>query len=92
MPDYDVFELGDVALQSGMTLRGAKLAYKSYGELNDRRDNAIVFPTFFSGKHTDNEPMVGEGMALDPREYFIVVPNLFGNGLSSSPRQHSTSQ
>ena len=85
MPDYDVYDLGDVALQSGMTLRGAKLAYKTYGELNARKDNAIVFPTFFSGKHTENEPMIGVGMALDPTRYFIVVPNLFGNGLSSSP-------
>ena len=24
-------------------------------------------------------------MALDPRKYFIIVPNMFGNGLSSSP-------
>src|SRR5690606_37449338 len=25
------------------------------------------------------------GMALDPQKYFIIVPNLIGNGLSSSP-------
>jgi homoserine O-acetyltransferase len=24
-------------------------------------------------------------MGLDPREYFIIVPNMFGNGVSSSP-------
>ena len=24
-------------------------------------------------------------MALNPEKYFIVVPNMFGNGLSSSP-------
>ena len=24
-------------------------------------------------------------MALDPNEYFIIVPNMLGNGLSSSP-------
>ena len=24
-------------------------------------------------------------MALDPAEYFIIVTNMFGNGLSSSP-------
>jgi len=26
--DYEIFELGDVTLQSGMTLRHAQLAYK----------------------------------------------------------------
>jgi len=25
------------------------------------------------------------GRALDPERYFIVIPNLFGNGVSSSP-------
>ena len=85
MADCEFFELGDVLLQSGLTLRGARLAYKTYGELNAAKDNVIVFPTFFGSQHTGNEPMIGEGMALDPRNYFIVVPNLFGNGLSSSP-------
>ena len=44
-----------------------------------------MFPTFFGSQHDANEPMIGPGMALDSGEYFIVVPNLFGNGLSSSP-------
>ena len=85
MPDHETFELGDVVLQSGLTLRNATLAYKTYGTLNEGRDNAIVFPTFFSSQHSANEPMIGPGMALDPDRYFIIVPNLFGNGLSSSP-------
>ncbi len=29
--------------------------------------------------------MIGEDMALDPRKYFIIIPNMLGNGLSSSP-------
>ncbi|MCH7802297.1 MAG: alpha/beta fold hydrolase, partial [Chloroflexi bacterium] len=81
----EIFELGDVVVQSGLTLRGARLAYKTYGELNTQRDNVIVFPTFFGSNHTGNEPMIVEGMALDPALYFIIVPNLFGNGLSTSP-------
>jgi homoserine O-acetyltransferase len=85
MPDYEIFEAGDVVLQGGLTLRGARLAYKTYGTLNSRRDNAIVFPTFFSSNHAANEPMIGPGMALDPQRYFIIVPDLLGNGVSSSP-------
>ena len=29
MPDYRIFEAGDIVLQSGLTYRGAKLAYKT---------------------------------------------------------------
>jgi len=79
------FELGDFALQCGALLPDAKIVYKTFGSLNDRRDNAVVYPTWFNGQHTDNEWLIGEEMALDPSRYFIVVPNMFGNGLSTSP-------
>ena len=83
--DYEIFELGDFALQNGAILRDAKLAYKTFGALNAAKDNAIVYPTWYSGQHYDNEWLVGRGMALDPDKYFIIIPNMFGNGLSSSP-------
>lgn len=85
MADYDMFALGDVVLQSGLTLRDARLAYKTYGALNSRRDNVIVIPTFYGAQHMQYEPMIGPSKALDPSRYCIVIPNMFGNGLSSSP-------
>jgi len=85
MDDYEIFELGDVVLQSGITLRQAKIAYQTYGRLAPSRDNAIVMPTFYGGQHVGNEAMMGRGRAVDPARYFIIVPNMFGNGLSSSP-------
>jgi homoserine O-acetyltransferase/O-succinyltransferase len=83
--DYEVFGLGDFTLRCGLTLRDAKLAYKTYGRLSDARDNAIVYPTWYSGRHWENEWLIGDGMALDPSRYFIIVTNMLGNGLSSSP-------
>ncbi len=85
MIGYETFELGDFVLQNGATLRGAKLVYNTYGALNAQKSNAVVYPTRFGGRHSDNEWLIGEGMALDPTEYFVVVPNMLGNGLSSSP-------
>jgi homoserine O-acetyltransferase len=83
--DYDVFELGDLTLHKGGTLPNAKLAFKTYGTLAAGRDNAILFPTWFSASHRNNEWLIGPGRALDPERHFIVCANLFGNGLSSSP-------
>lgn len=85
MADYEIFEAGEVTLQSGATLANARLAYKTYGRLAKAKDNAIVYFTRFYGTHRDNEYLIGPGKALHPDRYFIVVPNLFGNGLSSSP-------
>lgn len=83
--DYDIAVFENVELQSGMTLPRAELAYKMYGRLNDARDNAIVYPTWYSGRHFDNEWLIGQGRALDPGRWCIIVPNMLGNGLSSSP-------
>jgi len=84
-----VYDLGDFKLQSGVVLPDAKLAYETHGNLNDARDNVIVYPTWACGRHADNAPFVGEAMALDPSQYFIVVPDMFTNGLSSSPSNTS---
>jgi homoserine O-acetyltransferase len=81
----DVFSLGEVVLQCGLTLPDARIAYKTYGELDSARENAVVMPTFFGGQHDDTELMMAAGRALDPAKFFIVVPDLLGNGLSSSP-------
>ncbi|NQZ54267.1 MAG: alpha/beta fold hydrolase [Piscirickettsiaceae bacterium] len=86
--DFEVYELGDFVLEGGETLRGATLAYTCYGKLNSQGDNAILFPVMFSGTHSAMAPYVGEGLALDPEKYFIVIPNQLGGGLSTSP--HNT--
>jgi homoserine O-acetyltransferase/O-succinyltransferase len=88
--DYEIFELGDVTLQSGMTIRNAQLAYNTYGTLNVEKSNAIVYPTWYSGQHYDNEWLIGAGMALDLQKYFILIPNMFGNGPIFVPQQHAS--
>ena len=85
MSDYSIFEAGDVVLQSGLTYRGARLAYKTYGTLNATKSNVIVYPTSFGAQHPDLGWLIAENRALDPSRYFIVIMNKFGNGLSSSP-------
>jgi homoserine O-acetyltransferase/O-succinyltransferase len=81
----NLFDLGDFVLRSGVTLRGAKLAYKTHGRLNPSNSNLVVYPTPYSAHHSDIEWPIGPGKALDPERYFIVVTDMLGNGLSSSP-------
>ncbi len=83
--DHELFELGDVTLQSGAVLPKAKLAYKTYGRLSPAGDNAVLLPTFYTGHHGRNEGFFGPGRAIDPARHFVVSINLMGNGRSSSP-------
>ena len=79
------FQLGDFELRSGQVLPDAHLGYATHGTLNETRDNVIVYPTWYLGQHQAAEPYIGTGKALDPEHYFIVVPDMFTNGLSTSP-------
>ena len=86
---YESFSLGDFVLEGGHTLRDAKLAYATFGELNEAKDNAILVTTWFSGTHQIMRDLyIGPEHALNPEKYFIVVANQIGNGLSTSP--HNT--
>ena len=85
MADYDIFDLGPLTLQRGLTLPKAHLAYKTYGRLAADKSNLILYPTSYGAHHTDIDWLIGPGRVLDPERYFIVIPNQFGNGLSTSP-------
>jgi homoserine O-acetyltransferase len=82
-----VFQLGDLAVHAGGHLPGASLVWKSHGTLNATRDNVIVYPTSYGAQHPDLEWLIGPDGILDPTRWFIVIPNMFANGLSSSPSQ-----
>lgn len=82
MLDYETHSLGDFALQSGQTLPGAWIAYKTFGEPSSP---AVLYPSWYSGLISDNEWLIGEDKTLNPKKYFIVITALFGNSQSISP-------
>ncbi|MGD9720526.1 MAG: alpha/beta fold hydrolase [Pirellulales bacterium] len=85
MSSPEIFELDNFALTRGVSLPKAHLAYKTYGTLNERRSNVILYPTSYAATHADIDWLIGRERILDPERYFIVIVNMFGNGLSSSP-------
>ena len=82
-----VFDLGDLPLQSGAVLRDARLSWKAHGTLSAGRDNVILYPTSYGAQHPDLEWLIGPDGVLDPTRYFIIIPDMFGNGMSSSPSE-----
>ena len=80
-----IFDAGDIILQSGARLPAARLSWKAHGTLSPDRDNVIIYPTSYAARHPDLEWLIGPEKILDPARWFIVIPDMFGNGLSSSP-------
>ena len=68
MNDYEVFDLGNVVLREGATLRDAKLACKTYGTLNEEKSNTIIYS---KGTREDNpQPSPFGSSAISPLRSF----------------------
>jgi homoserine O-acetyltransferase len=79
-------ELGDFALESGQTIKQCRIGYRTFGRLNEAKNNAILFPTYFTGKSDALQIHVGgKGHMIDSTRYFIILTDALGNGVSSSP-------
>lgn len=73
------------AFEDFLMPRFGKIAYEVYGTLNAAGDNCVLLPTYYAGTDKSYLPLIGAGRALDPARWFIVIPNMLGNGVSSSP-------
>jgi homoserine O-acetyltransferase len=80
-----MFTLGDLPLLKGGVLRDARLSWRTHGTLSPARDNVIVYPTSYAAQTPELTWLIGPDGILDPERWFIVQPDMFGNGLSSSP-------
>jgi len=79
-------------LQSGEKFDpNAFLAYETYGTLNAGRTNAILWPTCYFQRTSQQKRHIGDASSreatfrFDSSKYFIITVNMFGNGLSFSP-------
>jgi homoserine O-acetyltransferase len=77
--------IGDLPLERGGVITDCRLEYRTLGTLNPERTNAVLFPTWFSGRTEQLLDNAGPGEPLDPTRYFIVFVGALGNGRSSSP-------
>lgn len=77
------FRLGDLAVEKGGVIRDARIVWRTHGTLNAARDNAVLYPCSYTAQHPDMAWLIGPEGVLDPGRWFIVIPNMFSNGLSS---------
>jgi homoserine O-acetyltransferase len=91
---YHAFHTGELwtdseplQLESGETLSPLELAYNTWGELNEERDNAVIVAHGFTANSDISEwwgGLLGEGRALDPTKQFIVCINSLASPYGST--------
>ncbi|MGD9637970.1 MAG: homoserine O-acetyltransferase [Alphaproteobacteria bacterium] len=80
-----------IRLECGKELAPITVAYETYGELNEARDNAILVlhaltgDAHAAGYYSDDEKklgwwdvMIGPGKAFDTNKFFIISSNILG--------------
>ena len=88
---HQLYRIGDLALESGETIKDFAISYVTHGTLNAKKSNAILMVTAISGNHHRLDFLIGPGKALDTDKYFIICTDAIGNGLTTSP-SNSTAQ
>ncbi len=78
------FHLENFKLKSG-DVKNLILSYLAFGNLNKDKSNVILYPTRYAGTHLEQGYLVGDNLPINPNDYFIIIPNMFCNGVSSSP-------
>ena len=83
-------------LDSGIALSPFQIAYKTYGQLNANRSNAVLICHALTGdQHVASvhpvtgkngwwETMVGPGKPIDTERYFVICANVMGGCMGSS--------
>jgi homoserine O-acetyltransferase len=69
-------------LENGQTLTGLKIAYHTYGQLNEAADNVVWICHALTANSNVTRwwpGMVGETHFVDPRKHFIVCANMLGS-------------
>ncbi|MFA5780322.1 MAG: homoserine O-acetyltransferase [Elusimicrobiota bacterium] len=84
------FNFDELVLDSKEHLKPVTIAYETYGQLNEKKSNAILIEHALTGDahaagyHKDEEKpgwwdtMIGPGKAFDTEKYFVVCSNVLG--------------
>jgi homoserine O-acetyltransferase len=81
--------LGDFRLESGEVIRDCGIGYRTLGQLDASRSNAVLVTTWFQGTSRQLVRQIGPGKLVDSSRYFVIMVDAFGNGVSSSPSNSS---
>lgn len=76
--------IGNLDLELGAQLPNVTVAYRTWGRLNERGDNAVLVLHALTGDSSAGglggwwEPLIGPGRALDTNHTFVICSNILG--------------
>ena len=83
--DLQIVNIGNFTTTQGDTIKNCQVGYRTVGQLNADKSNAILWPTWFTGT---SEQVISYGFTnslIDTTGLYIIVVDALTNGVSSSP-------
>lgn len=82
VPGQTIVEIPSFELECGEILVDFPVAYKTWGRLNESRDNVLLICHALTGSSDVQDwwgPLVGTDLTFDPSRFFIVCINFLGS-------------
>ncbi len=76
------FDAGSLEVEAGVTIPDVTVAYRTWGELNQARDNAVVVCHALTGDQNADGwwgTTISPGQGIDTDRWFVVCPNVLGS-------------
>ena len=103
MVEKKTFELPQYTTAGGATIKGVKVGWESYGQINAERSNVVLVTHFFSatshaaGKYKPDDKaagywdaIIGPGKAIDTTKYFVISSDTLVNLSPKDPNVVTT--
>ncbi|GJJ13938.1 hypothetical protein Clacol_008195 [Clathrus columnatus] len=85
--DQSIEVIPSFTLECGVTLREVPVAYKTWGKMNETKDNIMVICHAFTGSADVADwwgPLLGSGKAFDYTRFFVFCANTMGSPYGSA--------
>lgn len=87
--DQRIADLRTCILDSGEKIEECRIGYRTFGKLDEKKSNLVLFPTWFTGTTKSLVDAV-PGKLVDTNRFFLVLVDALGDGVSSSPSSSRT--
>ncbi|GAA5837095.1 hypothetical protein JCM9279_005584 [Rhodotorula babjevae] len=82
IPSQSIATVDSFTLESGVTLENVPVGFRTWGKLNESKDNVMVICHALTGSSDVEDwwgPLLGQSHAFDPTRYFIFCANVMGS-------------
>ncbi|KAI5969308.1 MET2 [Candida margitis] len=86
VPGQTIVEIPEYTLECGETLYNFPVAYKTWGRLNEKANNALLICHALTGSSDVQDwwgPLLGSNKTFDPSRFFIICINFLGSPYGS---------